>query len=668
MTKKQQKELKRQEKLRKQREKEARRGPFNVPAIIGAAVLIIAFCLVFIVFRNLIARRVITGSLENVFQARVEIRDLDVDLLHTRFMLDGLTVANKDEPMRNLFQVGRLEFYFNLSALTRGKVIAENMEITGVAWNTQRAASGALPRKPKAADTAPPNPMLQAIRQKIDQAASPLSVDAGINTAKNQLDPLAYLERERDALLSPALVDRVQTEVPALADKWQNTRGNVEDQYARIMQVVQQVSSIRVDAIKTAEEAQGALRIVQDAAAAAQDARTLGERLANNLGTDVQTVRILASDTESALNVDLARLRNMASSITSFNLDTGKALISDAVSSFFITTLGVYYPSIVQGTEIYSRIKTASAQKPSLKDKSSQVERLKGRTISFGKTLPRFHFKNVAISVFDEQIGWSLGGAAQNITGDPDVVGKPVTADLRGALGVKALGLTGTFDGRTKAAEPVNAAFNLTGFSLAIPATSTVPAIGGSLAFTGTAIHTAEGATTVQSSVQLLDTAIVPHPFEPAFISDIYAATLAEIRQVSLEFRATFYLEAFDFVFSSDADRVIAAALERQLNAQITRLRNEVREGAEEYITGLRQTYLSDLAAWTGTSGDVGDMVDKLKNADKLISGKQAEITARMQSMAAEKIDAAKTEAVDKAKSAASGAVDKAAGALRNLF
>ena len=109
-------------------------------------------------FRNRIARAAVTAAMQGIFGAKCDIGRIDLDIFHTRFTIEDLAVADKNEPMKNLFEVGRFDLYFNLLELTRGKLVSENMELTGVTWGTVRETSGALPEKTRdAVQTATPD-------------------------------------------------------------------------------------------------------------------------------------------------------------------------------------------------------------------------------------------------------------------------------------------------------------------------------------------------------------------------------------------------------------------------------------------------------------------------------------------------------------------------------
>jgi uncharacterized protein (TIGR03545 family) len=250
------------------------KGRFNLTAIVAALLCVVALGLVLTVFRNQIARVALTSAMEGAFGARCEIGSIDFNLLDTRFRVDNLSVANRKSPMKNLFSIGKAELFFDLLELTRGKLVANNVEITGITWNTDRKVSGALPpAKQKVFDkkqavnakTAKPDPVTGAILSEVDKLKAGISIDAGVSSIKDQLDPVKYLENEKKALLLPAVVDSISATVPALSTSWQTKNTEVRQQVDKTISDGKNIQSLDVGSIRTVAEAQVALKEINDA-------------------------------------------------------------------------------------------------------------------------------------------------------------------------------------------------------------------------------------------------------------------------------------------------------------------------------------------------------------------------------------------------------------------
>jgi uncharacterized protein (TIGR03545 family) len=112
--------------------------------------------LVFVVIVGLIAvfsffflDGIIKGIIEDqaslAVGAKVEIGDLRFKLLGLSIEMQTVQVANPDQPMRNMVEVGAVAFDLAAAPLLKKKVVIERMKVLDLAWNTPRKTSGALP-------------------------------------------------------------------------------------------------------------------------------------------------------------------------------------------------------------------------------------------------------------------------------------------------------------------------------------------------------------------------------------------------------------------------------------------------------------------------------------------------------------------------------------------
>ena len=236
------------------------KGRVNFPAVLGALACIFAVLFFVYIFRNVLAKKIVVGGSEAAFGAKCEVSLVDFDLFNTRFRIQGYKVANKKEPMRNLFEIQNIDFYFNLLELSRGKFVAENMAIEGFTWNTERTTSGALPpKKQKPVDpNKKPNPITELINAELKKVQSQVSVDSGLKAVQDQIDPRKILEREKAAFKTPEITEKIINSVDPMAQKWIKTKDDVEKQVADTVEAVQKLMSLRDRFSKT---------VVQDKAA-----------------------------------------------------------------------------------------------------------------------------------------------------------------------------------------------------------------------------------------------------------------------------------------------------------------------------------------------------------------------------------------------------------------
>jgi hypothetical protein len=110
--------------------------------------------------------RALEAALEAVFDARSDVDNFKLRLLGFSVGIDRLTVADRDDPMRNLFQTDRLRFRLRPQAVLQGKVYIEEIRADSMLFGTERTVSGALPGKPgKVKPPKPPKPGRRQRRQ-----------------------------------------------------------------------------------------------------------------------------------------------------------------------------------------------------------------------------------------------------------------------------------------------------------------------------------------------------------------------------------------------------------------------------------------------------------------------------------------------------------------------
>ena len=116
-----------------------RTGKVSLLVIVVAVILVFNF-----VFKNRLLEQALERGLEGVFSARAEVDDLDFRILSGRIFFAHLSVADREQPFRNLFELGATEVDLNTAELLKAKVVVTNLESLEIGWNTPRQTSGAV--------------------------------------------------------------------------------------------------------------------------------------------------------------------------------------------------------------------------------------------------------------------------------------------------------------------------------------------------------------------------------------------------------------------------------------------------------------------------------------------------------------------------------------------
>jgi len=86
-----------------------RKGAVKLVPLAFAAAVVAALVIFFTVFANPLLGRALEKGLESVFEAKSDVYGFRLSLLRFRVAIGSVTVANRDSPMKNLFQMGRTE-------------------------------------------------------------------------------------------------------------------------------------------------------------------------------------------------------------------------------------------------------------------------------------------------------------------------------------------------------------------------------------------------------------------------------------------------------------------------------------------------------------------------------------------------------------------------------
>lgn len=647
------------------------KGRINVVNVAAAVACVLALVLTLVVFRNQIARAVIVSSMEGAFGAKCEIAKLDINPLDTHFTIDGLAVANRKKPMTNLFEIGHLELHFNLLELTRGKFVTETVEITGVTWSTARKTDGSLPPRAekkyqKKLKSSKPNPVQAKLEAELAKVKSGVSVDSGLSAVKDQLDPAKYIEREKASLQSPAVVDEIKSSVPGFTAKWQSKTDDVRAKADAAMADAKAVAAIKPNELKTVADAQAALATVNKANDTLKTSASYAESTAKDIAADSATVKALSAKAQTAFNADSARLKALASSVKSVNLDSGMSIVSGVFKTFIINALGEYYPMLDKGLSMAGSLQSGAAKKKdaSLQKKASVIARLPGRNFTFASdTLPQFLMRNIALSAKDDAIALAASAGVKNVTNDQDRLGVPMTFDAAVKTGAMSEKVSGAVDFRSSAAERLDAKFDVGGYRLAIDSGNVpgVPSLKGALGSKGTLTVAPDGTVTIDAAMNVSDAKTSVPSFDPAFLNAIYADVLSDVKTVDLDVHAVISPDRdVSVTVKTGADAVIRAAIQKRLAQKVAEVKGEILKYGDNWLAEQKKSYADEIAKFDAVSGKARSAADDVKNSQKIIDAKKAEIEKRIRDIAG--------GSADKAASKASSSVKDAVGKIKKPF
>jgi len=615
--------------------------PLAFAGIVAAALVIF-----FTVFANPLLGRALEMGLEAAFGAKSDVRNFRLSLIHFTISMNSITVANRDKPMTNLFEVGRTVISMKPEAVLRGKIYIEEISAAGMQFGSERTTSGTLPGKPPRVKEEKPKP------------ETPPLVDL-----KN-FDAKALLEQEYDKLNSPKIYDEAIAAYTETREKWENqvnsARGRVNELKTASAPLINlNVNNLRdVDTItKTIQDISTMINTVQNAA---DDAATM----VRGIETDVNRARSLEQNARNAVTSDINHLKSY------IDLESGTAFaaLEPFIRDILSDAAEEYLDYGKQALEILEMLKeqadmpkTAKVEKPKKEKKIG----FKGRDVIFPVvSYPVFYLGKFSSDVTNGS--WTGDFDLQNISSDPEMTyrqtGKPITITIGATENSGSLSRKVRFDGSAdlRASPNDNKMFDTKvtggGFPLAIGNRMSnigINGLTGETDFTVSLAGFTGGGVTSNGNVSIKQARLLD---PKGTIAEATAAAVGKVGQIDLGIQYIHYVDKDDvFRINSNLANLLAEALKNIVQAYAKKAMDEIerllRERIEQYIDGRFVSKEQVDALFAMARGDKA-AVDTLKNS---LTSKRNEFENRIKSLANEAAQQAKNQAEQAAKDALQG-------------
>jgi uncharacterized protein (TIGR03545 family) len=374
-------------------------------------IFLIAIVILFLVLSSFITSTIVENELENlgttVVGAMVEIDDLDVSLFELMIKWDKLQITDPDNTMKNMLETGQTEFDLELIPLFSGKVIIENIMLTGVRAGTDRETDGAIPpgEQPQKNSF-----IASTISNLKEEVSSPIN-DQFTSLQKNiNVDSIMkILEIE-----SVGKMKNLKEDLSGKYNSWQNRLEQISiTEDAR--SVEQKIKKIDINKAKSIDGFQQTMNDINDIKSKIDGMEKSLSDTRKNLITDLEVSQNNLSQIDDWIKKDysraLAKAKLMEINAESIGkLIFGKKLI-DQVSKYlsYIGTARTY-------SEKYSQSKPEKEDPP----------RLKGQDIHFSNetSQPDFWIKKIELSGQTNQ-NLELGGTLANLVSNQKLINQP---------------------------------------------------------------------------------------------------------------------------------------------------------------------------------------------------------------------------------------------------
>lgn len=650
------------------------KASFKLVPFLAVLILLASAYFAVIAFKNPLAKKGLTFIMQKAFGARTDISWVNVQFMRATITIGKLQQANKKSPMKNLFQIDKVEISFNLTELLRGKFDARNIEVSGLALDTDRTYSGELPQAQK--KESKPNPKVEAMLAEINRRkdAAIVAAQKSIEDAFAEYNPVNMIANVQENLKSPEVAKETQAQVEEAVERWKakpdEIKTQVETFAANTNAFVKQVDSItRTDfskmnnpleiqnfgtQIKTSIEQANAL-ISQS-----KEMTNTVQGVVEDIKSDSLKVKDISQQVTNALKEDTALVKTQLDKITSFNLDTGTKIVGNALDSAMYAMVGSYYPYLVQGVNYAMELKAKSSNSSKEEQKKAALlqprhERLSGTDIYWKyDSVPKFLIENVQFS------GLGVSARGTQISSDMDKRGAPATVTASYQQGeTRKHNAHVLVDARTKTSNPlVGAEYSGNNYPLGF----SMPYLNldSNTTITGTVAVEKNGVVSIGGELNMARLALTADEFEPAIAYRFYTAALGAIDslvvgvQIGLDDSHRLSLN-----ISSDLDKRFNTILKTVVNNELKVLISEAHVQLTKLLNEQCAGVMDKISEFVNIEGLVNEQGVNMEGVNKMLNEKRGALEAKMREQAAAALGEARGQATSAAKDAIGDALKK---------
>ena len=564
---------------------------------------------------------------EQVNGAKVEIDHLSITLSPLGLRWDRLQVADRQDPWKNIFETGKVQFAVNSGQLLRGKYIVEAAEVNNFILGTKRTTDGSLPGWRAGTVSGGPS-FVEMAKQSIGKSIEE-SLPINLESLKHGVNADS-LVKALD-LQSLKRIDSLKSQTLAASKQWDASLADVESGKKRLVEVGDKLKTINPSQIKGVDQVMAAISTVDNSIKTVNDVKSQFESRTASIESDLSKLsgsvpgldQVVSDDFHHLLS--LARLPDLNAAGIARNL-VGREMYDRA--------LGYLH---------YIDLARATIKKHSPPQKDPDPPRMKGQNIQFPveRAYPKYWIQRVLVSGGTDSATQTdyvrARGEVLNITDDQSVTRTPTTASLEGTLARKrAMTLRALFD-RTKEQPYDEYTATLSG----VPVSAFQL---GNSDFLPTKVTDARLTSTVRVTVPgdqfdlRADLAFsglhLQFPSETRNkIESIVRDVLNNVSAFDVTLRMWTTGGRVDVALATDLDDQISAKLKDVVGAEFTKLQNDLRSKFDARIAEKRKEfddlYASKRAAIEQRLGAYKQLVDQQSSA---LEAKKKELTDRLES------------------------------------
>ena len=344
-----------------------------------------------------------------IFEAKVDFESFNFNPLAGSISFSKLTVGDKNNEFKNLFELGPSKLDINTEALLRKKFVIENISATELALGTERTSSGFLK---KAGD--------QGIEKGEGEEQKSKEEPSGFDNfiSALQVDAKGIVEREAKNLKSLQAVEKLPAVYEAKINSYTELFNKSESEIKQISKTAIEISSININALGL-KDIPTIIKLVTNIESDIKNAEALVKEYSNAVSSIEKDIKSVSSDINSikkSVDTDINYIMSFFDLSSGNTQRIGSELIDKQLSRY----LGSTYSTIKDILHYTDRIKLSQGEKAD----EIEADRDKGTKVYFpAQKYPSFWLQKMLFNMKDKSFGLEI----TDISSEPELVNKAST-------------------------------------------------------------------------------------------------------------------------------------------------------------------------------------------------------------------------------------------------
>ena len=607
------------------------KGGIKLVPLIAVAVLVAVLSAGVSLFKNIIIEKAITSAMQGIFGAKTDIAKVDFRFFNASLEINGLEQANKDSPMKNLFQIDSIKTSFNLTDLLRGKFHAENLSVEGVAIDTERKKSGELPIKPaKTKEEKQTESALSAKKQELSEEAS-----AKLKEMFDSYNPEKMLENLQNELKSPAVASQISTDVQQKVEKWSSLPAELQEKVNAFSKNVNDIANTDFSKINDVAKLKSTLEKINSTAKSGEELKKLIEKSNSDLFSDSKAIADYSNKIQTAIKSDYALVDSKISEMKSVLSPAGlNEIMTNAVQSVLYQMCGKYYPYVSKGLNAALSAQKSSSEKKTEKSaektEKTVMTRHPGRTVFFKQdTVPTLFIENVTASGYEYKTDNLLfKGNAKNIANNQNMTGKPtdISADFKIAGNPNNASVK--IDARTNTNSPLVTA-SYTGSGIPVNADAQVFAFTSKSTIKAKMTADTNGKVSLNGVLDMNISEMTGMQFDVEKISELYNTALSNISRLTVDFSIGINEDKTMTISLNNLDSLasqLTTPVVKTLTAELNSIAADARSSAAKLLSEKTGVATEKIEQFTNIKNSVNSSKESVNNLQKKLEQKKKQI------------------------------------------